>query len=212
MRCDAGGCWKDFRRAQMGYKVAVVGATGNVGRDMLERAGRARVSGRRGGRARVAPQPGHRGVLRRPDAQVQSARQLRFLRRRHLPDVGGLDGLEGMVAEDRRQGRGGDRQFVVLALRPRRAADRARGQRRRGRGFPQEGHHRQSELLDRAARRRAEAAARQGQDQARRGRDLSVGVGRRQGSDGRTVLADQGRSSRSTRSRRRSSPSASPST
>ena len=48
-------------------------------------------------------------------------------------------------------------------------------------GFTQEEHHRQSELLDRAARRGAEAAARHGQDQARRGRDLSVGLGRRQG-------------------------------
>ena len=155
--------------------------------------GRARLPGRRGRRARVAPQPGHRGLLRRQDAQVQEPRALRFLRRRHLPDVGGLARRQGMVAEDRRRRRGGDRQLVVLALRLRRAADRARGQCRRGRGLPQEGHHRQSELLDRAARRRAQAAARQGEDQARRGRDLSVGVRRRQGSDGRAVLADQGR-------------------
>ena len=60
-------------------------------------------------------------------------------------------------------------------------------------GFTQEEHHRQSELLDRAARRRAEAAARPRQDQARRRLDLSVGVGRRQGRHGRTVRADQGR-------------------
>ena len=68
-------------------------------------------------------------------------------------------------------------------------------------GLRQEEHHRQSELLDRAARRRAQAAARRGQDQARRGRDLSVGVGRRQGGDGRAVHADQGGVHRSTRSR-----------
>ncbi len=74
-----------------------------------------------------------------------------------------------MVAEDRQGGRGGDRQFVVLALRHRRSADRAGGQRRRGRGLPQEGHHRQSELLDCATRCGAQAAARQGQDQARGG-------------------------------------------
>ena len=49
-------------------------------------------------------------------------------------------------------------------------------------------------------------------DQARRGRHLPVGVGRRQGRDGRAVLADQVRSSRSARSRTRSFPSASPST
>ena len=53
-------------------------------------------------------------------------------------------------------------------------------------------HHRQSELLDRPARRGAEAPARPRQDQARRGRDLSVGVGRRQGGHGRIVEPDQG--------------------
>ena len=42
----------------MGYKVAVVGATGNVGREMLEHPGRAGVSRRRGGRARLAPSMG----------------------------------------------------------------------------------------------------------------------------------------------------------
>ena len=54
----------------------------------------------------------------------------------------------------------------------------------------QEEHHRQSQLLDRAARRRAEAAARQGAHQAGGGLDLSVGLRRRQGGDGRAVLAD----------------------
>jgi hypothetical protein len=49
-------------------------------------------------------------------------------------------------------------------------------------GYHQEEHHRQPELLDRAARRGAEAAARRRQDQARRRLDLPVGVGRRQGS------------------------------
>ena len=47
-----------------------------------------------------------------------------------------------------------------LALRLRRAADRAGGERRRGRRLPQEEHHRQPELLDGAAGRGAEAAAR----------------------------------------------------
>ena len=50
-------------------------------------------------------------------------------------------------------------------------------------------------------------------DQARRGLDLSIGVGRRQGCDGRIVLADQGRlhqpASWSTRSFPRASPSTS---
>ena len=67
--------------------------------------------------------------------------------------------VEGMVAEDRRRRRGGDRQLLGVAHGSRRAADRAGGERRCGRGLHQEEHHRQSELLDRAARRRAEAAA-----------------------------------------------------
>ena len=65
-----------------------------------------------------------------------------------------------MVAEDRRQGLPRHRQFVGLAHGPRRAADRAGGQRRGRQGLRQEEHHRQSQLLDRPARRRAEAAAR----------------------------------------------------
>ena len=87
----------------MGYKVAVVGATGNVGREMLnilaERAFPAdevvALASRRS--------QGVGSLLRRPDAEGQGARALRFLRHRHLPDVGRRRGLQGMVAEDRRQ-------------------------------------------------------------------------------------------------------------
>ena len=61
---------------------------------------------------------------------------------------------------DRRAGLRRHRQFLLLALRPRRSADRAGSERRRRGGLHQEEHHRQSELLDRAARRGAEAAAR----------------------------------------------------
>ena len=64
---------------------------------------------------------------------------------------------------------------------PGRAADRARGERRGDRRLSQEEHHRQPELLDRAAGGRAEAAARRREDQAGRRRDLSVGLGHRQG-------------------------------
>ena len=45
----------------MGYKVAVVGATGNVGREMLNILAERRVSRRRGVRARLAPLDGRRG-------------------------------------------------------------------------------------------------------------------------------------------------------
>ena len=174
--------------------------------------GRAGFSRRRSGGAGLAQEHGAGVLVRRQDAEGEGARPLRFFRRRYLPDVGGRRGVEGMVAEDRRGGRGGDRQFLGLAHGPGRAADRAGGERRRGRRLPQEEHHRQSELLDRPARGRAQAAARQGHDQARGGGDLSIGVGRRQGGDGRAVLADQGGVHARRGRRTRSFPSASPST
>ena len=71
----------------MGYKVAVVGATGNVGREMLDiLAERSFPPTKwwRWPRARAWA-----GVLvRRQDAEGEGARPLRLLRRRHLPDVG----------------------------------------------------------------------------------------------------------------------------
>ncbi len=81
-----------------------------------------------------------------------------------------------------------------LAHGPGRAADRAGGERRCGcDGFPQEGYHRQPELLDRAARRRA---CKPLHDVAKIKRVVVATYqsvsGRRQGCDGRTVLADQG--------------------
>ena len=45
----------------MGFKVAVVGATGNVGREMLNILGRAAFSRRRGGGARIPQEHGRRG-------------------------------------------------------------------------------------------------------------------------------------------------------
>ncbi len=66
---------------------------------------------------------------RRQDPQSEGARAFRFFRRRHLPDVGGRRRVEGMVAEDRRARRGGDRQFVGVADGSRRSADRAGSQR-----------------------------------------------------------------------------------
>ena len=153
---------------------------------------RAPLSRVRGRRARFAQLDRQGGVVRRPDAEVQGARALRLFRCRHLPDVGRRDGVEGIFAEDRRQGLRRHRQFLGLADGSGRAAGRARGQRRRGQGLRQEVHHRQPELLDRPARRGAEAAARPRDDQAGGGRDLSVGLRRRQGGDGRALLADPG--------------------
>ncbi len=80
-------------------------------------------------------------------------------------------------------------------------------------GLQGEEHHRQPELLDRADGRGAEAAARPGQDQARRRLDLPVRFGRGQGRHRRALEPDQGHlRPGSGRSSPRSSPSRSPST
>ena len=88
----------------MGYKVAIAGATGNVGREMLS------VLSERGFPAdEVVALASRRSQgtevsFGDADAEGQGARHLRFLRHRHLPDVGRRDGIEGMVAADRRGG------------------------------------------------------------------------------------------------------------
>ena len=56
-------------------------------------------------------------------------------------------------------------------------------------GYTQEEHHREPQLLDRAARGGAQAASRCGENQARGGRDLPVRLRHRQSGDGRTVRA-----------------------
>ena len=94
-----------------------------------------------------------------------------------------------MVAEDRRAGRGGDRQLVGLALRRRRAADRARV------NADAVSSYRKNIIANPNCSTAQLVVAlkplRCGDHQARRGLDLSVGVGRRQ--DGRrAVRADQG--------------------
>ena len=176
----------------MGYKVAVIGATGNVGREMLnilaEREFPAdevfAIASRRSmgvevsfGDNRLKCQDLENFDFRGVDFALMSAGSA--VSKEWAPRIG--------APRLRRH-----RQFLLLAHGPRRAAHRARGERRRRRGLHQEEHHRQSELLDRPARRGAEAAARSGQDQARRRRHLSIGVRRRQGGDGRAVGSDQG--------------------
>ena len=116
----------------MGFKVAVVGATGNVGREMLDILAERRVP-----RSSEVVALGveslaqrDRGLLRRQDPEMQGARQLRFLRHRHLPDVGRRRRVEGVVAADR-----GARAAVVIdnssasgACIPDVPLDRARGE------------------------------------------------------------------------------------
>ena len=92
-----------FGALTMGYKVAVVGATGNVGREMLNILAEREFPADEVVALASRKSHGHRRLLRRQDAEGEGARPLRFLRRRHLPDVGGRRGVEGMVAEDRRR-------------------------------------------------------------------------------------------------------------
>ena len=62
----------------MGYKVVVVGATGNVGREMLNILAEREFPVDEMRRARLAPVAGHRGVVRRPDPQVPGPRAVRL--------------------------------------------------------------------------------------------------------------------------------------
>ncbi len=174
----------------MGYKIAIIGATGNVGREMLN------ILDERGFPADTVValasrrSQGTEVSFGDKTLKVQSLDNLRFHRHRYRLDVGRRGDFQDLVAQDRGAGLRRDRQLLGLALRRRRAADRSGSECRRGRGLPQAKHHRQPQLLDGTARRRAEAAARQGADQARGGFDLPVGLGRRQGRHGRIVQPD----------------------
>ena len=174
----------------MGFKVAVVGATGNVGREILDILAERRFPGRRGRGPGLVALAASGGLVRRQDAQVQVARELRFRRYRHLPDVGRRHGskewspriaAQGCVVIDNSSQWRMDPDVPLVV--PEVNADALAG-------FSQEEHHRQPELLDRAARRGAEAAARPCQDHPRRGLDLSIGVRRRQGGHGRALRPD----------------------
>ena len=97
----------------MGFKVAVVGATGNVGREMLdilaERAFPAdevvALASRRSQGTEVS--------FGDKTLKVQGARHFDFSDTDICLMSAGGDGVEGMVAEDRRPGRGGHRQFLA---------------------------------------------------------------------------------------------------
>ena len=165
----------------MGYRVAVVGATGNVGREMLNILAE-----------REFPVDEIVALASRKSLGTECSFGDRTLKTLDLDgfDFKGWDialfaiGSDATqeVRADRREGRvRGDRQLVALPLRPRGAADRAGGEPGRDRGLRQEEHHRQPELLDRADGGGAEAAARPGAGEAGRGRDLPVGVGRAAG-------------------------------
>ena len=198
----------------MSYRVAVVGATGNVGREMLQTLAEREFPGQGSDRGGLRPaRPGsevsyRRG--RRPEGP--RSRQLRFQGRRHRAVLAGRQGLGGACAARRRGRLHRHRQHLAVPHGSRRAAGRAGGQSRGDRPLQEAQHHRQSQLLDHPDGGGAEAAARSRADQARRRGHLSVGLRRRQGGDGRALQPDPRHLRQCIRSSASASPSRSPST
>ena len=174
----------------MGYRVAVVGATGAVGREIIkilaERAFpvddiAAIASGRSAGKDVSF---GDKRVLK-----VQSLDKFDF----KGWDIGLFSpGAAVSAIHGPARGRGRlprHRQYQPVPHGAGRPPGGAGGEPGRAQPHPPR-HHRQPELLDHPARRGAEAAARQVQDPPGRGRDLSIRVGRRQGRHGRALGAE----------------------
>ena len=197
----------------MGYRVAVVGATGNVGREMLNILEELKFPVDKMHADRLAQIHRRRGLVRRQDPQVRGPRAVRLLHRRHRADErrrrpsprNGREkiGAAGPIVIDNSSAfrMDPDVPLIVPEVNPD-AIELA----------SQEEHHRQPQLLDRPAGGGAEAAARRGEDQARGGLDLPVGLRRRQGGHGRAVEPDQGRLRASAPPSPSCSPSRSPST
>ena len=85
------------------FKVAVVGATGNVGREMLDI-----LAERQFPVSEVVALASSRSIGTEVSfgdrtLKCKSLEHYDFSGDRHLPDVGGRRGVEGMVAQDRRR-------------------------------------------------------------------------------------------------------------
>ena len=175
----------------MGFKVAVVGATGNVGREILTT-----LAERDFPADEVVALASSRSVGREVSFGEDDILKVQNL---ETFDFHGIDivlsspgaKVSAAIRAARRQGRGGgDRQHLVLPHGAGRAAGRARGQSQGDRRLSKARHHRQPELLDDPDGGGVEAAARPGADQAGGGRDLPVGFRRRARGDGRVVQPD----------------------
>ena len=150
-----------LRSMSNGYRVAVVGATGQVGTLMLE------LLRERGFPAReIVPFASERSVGRELDGGLVVQGLERGLHPGLRPGALLRGRLHlGRVGATVRRGRGGrDRQLLALAHARRRPAGRQRGQPRCARRPSRD--HRQPELLDDADGRGAEAAPRRGRDRA----------------------------------------------
>ena len=195
-----------------GYKVAVAGATGNVGREML-----AILAERRFPVSEVVALASTRSIGKEVSFGDRTLK-CKALDHYDFSDTDICLMSAGGAVSKEVSPRIGAKGCVVIdnssAWRhgPGRAARRAGGQRRRGQGLRQQVHHRQPELLDHPDGRGAEAAARP--------RRRSSGSWSRPTSRSRARARRRwtnssrrpGRSSSTIRSSRRSSPSTSPST
>ena len=174
-----------------GYRVVVVGATGNVGREILNV-----LAERQFPLAEVAAVASSRSTGDIVDFG-EAGETLKVQNIEHFDFAGWDIALFAAGSEASRQHvpRAAKAGCICIdnsslyRMDPDVPLDRARSEPRGDRRLFEEEHHRQPQLLDRADGGRAEAAPRQGDDQAGRRRDLSVGVGRGQSRDGRTVRA-----------------------
>ena len=174
----------------MAFKVAVVGATGNVGREMLN------ILEERGFPVSEVVALASRRSVGTEVSFGDRTLKVKALENYDFSDTdiclmsAGGDvskewspkiGKQGCIVIDNSSAWRYDQDvpLIVPEVNP-----------RRHRRLHQAQHHRQPELLDRPARRGAEAAARSRHHQARRRLHLSVGLRRRQGRHGRTVPAD----------------------
>ena len=175
----------------MGYKVAVVGATGNVGREMLQT-----LAEREFPADEVIALASERSIGREVSFGEDKTLKVQDLAKF---DFKGIDivlsspGAKVSAVHAPRAAEAGcrrHRQHLAFPHGPGRAAGRAGGERRRrSPATRKRGIIANPELLDHPDGGGAEAAARPRHDQARRRRDLPVGLRRRQGGDGRAVRA-----------------------
>ena len=93
----------------MGFKVAVVGATGNVGREMLDILAERQFPADEVVALASSRSLGTEVSFGDKTLKCKVARHLRLFRHRHLPDVGRRHRLQGIVAQDRPAGLHRDR-------------------------------------------------------------------------------------------------------
>ena len=174
------------------WNVAVVGATGLVGGNMLSILEQREFPGRRGACARERALGRAHGALPRPRSAGAGPRDLRFLEGADRAVLGRRQRFQGARGARRQSRLHRDRQHLAVPLPGRHPAGGQRGESARDRRLPQAQHHRQPELLDHADAGGAEAAARRRADRAHQRRDLPVGLGRRAEGDRRAGAADRG--------------------